>query len=161
MAIARSCDAFGIQDIHLIFSTEAPFDPRRIGNASSSSANKWIDFHIHRSASSCIGRLKSEGFKIISAVIGKGAESVFDADFSSEHIAIMVGNEHSGLSQLTVDASDRMITIPMAGMVESLNVSVATAILLYEVTKQRIQSGLQKSLSEPEKRKLTADFSKR
>src|SRR5947207_9386127 len=61
-AIVRTCDAFGIQDVYLIFEKETPFNPKRVGKGSSSTANKWVDFHIFHSTQECFAALKDEGY---------------------------------------------------------------------------------------------------
>lgn len=67
-AVCRSCDAFGWQKVYLIFDKEKQFNPKRIGKASSSSANKWLTFKIFKSTKECFEELKKDGFEIYATV---------------------------------------------------------------------------------------------
>ncbi len=136
-AIVRTCDAFGIQDVYLIFEKEEYFNPKRIGKSSSSSANKWVDFHIFRSTHECLKQLKTDSHILVATVADPMAQALPQSNLTDHRIAILVGNEHSGLSQEAITMADRTVTIPMYGMVQSLNVSVATALVLYETIRQR------------------------
>ena len=142
-AVFRSCDAFGFQRVCLIFDEEAPFDPRAIGKLTSSSANKWLDFDVYSSARECLDELQGDGYEVVATVAAGEAESVFEAELTAPRIALMLGNENRGLSAEATALADRRITIPMTGMVRSLNLSVAAAIALYEVTRQRRGAGLE------------------
>ncbi|MEK6899251.1 MAG: RNA methyltransferase [Nanoarchaeota archaeon] len=153
-AIFRSCDAFGVQEVYLIFDKEKPYNPQKIGKQSSSSANKWLTFHIFHSAEECLSELKKMKYKIVATALG--GESLFDAKLEGK-IALLVGNEHSGLSEEALTFADLKLMIPMRGMVESLNVSVASALFLFEATKQRADKGLTKS----DQIRLVEDFSAR
>lgn len=151
-AVFRSCDAFGLQRVCLVFDQEEPFDPRRVGKLSSSSANKWLDFEVYSSASECLDVLHGEGYEVAATVAEGGAEELYAAELRAPRIAVMLGNENRGLSPEAVALADRRITIPMAGMVRSLNLSVTAAIVLYEVTRQRRQAGMEPYLLPPDER---------
>ena len=157
-AVLRSCDAFGIQIVHFIFEQEKYFDPRKVGKATSSSANKWLDFKIYFSTEQCLTDLRAEGYELIATVTSPEAESIFDAHFSADRIAILAGNEHRGLSEKALALAHRQVTIPMFGMVQSLNLSVATALFIYEVTRQRLPNLKQYLLSPDEQEALVQDF---
>lgn len=156
-AILRTCDALGIQNVYFIFEKEKRFNPKRIGKASSSSANKWLDFTIFNSVLSCFKTLKQEEYTIIATALTDNAELLKTATFEEEKIALLVGNEHSGLSETAITLSDRVIMIPMKGFVQSLNVSVSTAIVLWDIISKRKCS----PLSMAEQKKLVKNFSKR
>ena len=149
-AVFRSCDAFGFQRVCLIFDQEEPFDPRRVGKLSSSSANKWLDFDIYDSATACLDALHEDGYEVVATVAERDADSIFEADLTASRIAVMLGNENRGLSAEAVALADRRLTIPMAGMVRSLNLSVTAAIALYEVTRQRRRAGFGEYLLPPD-----------
>lgn len=136
-AILRTCDALGIQTVYFIFEKEEKYNPQKIGKASSSSANKWLDFTLFDSTYQCINTLKQDGYTIVATALTEKSESLTTAKFPEKKIAILVGNEHGGLSKTAIDMADRVIMIPMLGFVQSLNVSVATAIVLWEIIKQR------------------------
>lgn len=174
-AIFRSCDAFGVQSVFLIFDKQEVFDPKKIGKSTSSSANKWLDFHLFdrpiesvtlksnillepSPTEQCLLELKKQNYQIVGTVLDKAAKNLYEFVWP-EKIALVVGNEHSGLSETAVKLCDRKVYIPMQGMVESLNVSVATAICLSEVFRSRLHK--KNCLSESEKKLLIKSFSKR
>ena len=161
-AVFRSCDAFGFQRVCLVFDREEPFDPRRVGKLSSSSANKWLDFEVYSSARECLDVLHGEGLEVVATVAEGEAEEVYGADLTAPRIAVMLGNENRGLSPEAVALADRRLTIPMEGMVRSLNLSVTAAILLFEVTRQRRQAGMKQYLLPADERAaLRARFDER
>lgn len=160
-AILRTCDGFGIQEVHFIFERESYFDPKRIGKSTSSSANKWLDFSIHRSVADCISVLHKDGYVVAATATDRNAESLFEATLTEQKIAIVVGNEHRGVSDGMLAAADRKIAIPMHGMVQSLNVSVTAAILLFEVSRQRTQSPTDYSLNDKQQREIIESFLER
>jgi len=151
-AVFRSCDAFGFQRVCLIFDQEEPFDPRRVGKLSSSSANKWLDFDVYSSARECLAELHRDGYEVVATVAAGATEELFAAELTAPRIALMLGNEQRGLSEEAIALADRRVTIPMAGMVRSLNLSVTAAIALYEVTRQRRQAGIEAYLLPPDER---------
>jgi len=140
-AVLRTSEALGFQKICYIFEVNEPFDPRRVGKESSGSANKWLDFSIYHSTEACLQNLNDQGYETVATVADGDAESILDADLTNPDIALLFGNEHRGLSEKAVELSDRQLTIPLGGMVRSLNLSVAAAICLFEVTRQRDQRG--------------------
>jgi len=160
-AILRSADAFGIQKVYFIFEKEKYYNPKKVGRASSSSANKWLDFEIFKSTKECLKRLKKDKYEIIATVLDKDSENLFETKLKDKKIAILVGNEHRGLSKTAIKMSDRKIIIPMAGMVQSLNVSVTAAIFLYEITRQRNPKMKKYLLKKREQNKLVKDFIER
>lgn len=130
-AIQRTCDALGVQDMHLVFVQEKPYNPRRVGKSSSSSANKWLSFKTWKSTQECLADLTREGYTNIATVLHGEQVSTDGYDFlQHERIALWVGNEHRGLSETALKGVDVRMKMPMHGMVESLNVSVAAALFL-------------------------------
>ncbi len=137
-AVWRSADAFGFGKIYIIFDQEKVFNPKKVGKASSSSANKWLDFEIFKSTSECYKKLKEEGYKIYATVLDGEAKDLSLSDIrSQEKTAIVLGNEHRGLSQMAIEGADQKIYIPMLGMVQSLNLSVTAGILMWEYGRQK------------------------
>ena len=137
-AISRSCDAFGIQQINVIFETHPEFDPKEVGKNSSTATNKWLDYRIHRGTRDALQTLKREGWELVATALDHEAESIFEADLCQPRIALLFGNEKTGLSSTALSLADRMVRIPMRGIAQSMNVSVSAALCLYEVTRQRI-----------------------
>ena len=146
IAVFRSCDAFGIQKIYIIFDQQEPFDPKIVGRTTSSSANKWLDFKFFDSAQACIQELHNDGYEVWATVLSDKAESLHEADLTNPKIALMLGNENRGLSETAIKLADRHLIIPMNGMVQSLNLSVSAAICLFELSRQRHAQGIEKYL---------------
>jgi len=137
-AIFRTCDAVGVPKVTLLYTIES-FP--KISRISSSSANKWIERERFSDTKECFDSLRQEGFKIYSTILDEKAVSVYDIDFT-EKIAIVMGNEKRGVSEEAAKLSDRTIYIPMRGMIQSFNVSVAAAVVLYEAQRQRAEKGM-------------------
>ena len=138
-AIARTCDAFGVQQISFTMENEDLFDPSQISRLTSSGASKWLDYRVFDTGTrDALNTLQSEGWHIAATLVDKDAKSLFEIDFTQyDKLAIMVGNEHAGISPAAIEAADSYIYIPMQGMTESFNVSVAASLSLFEVTRQR------------------------
>ena len=132
-AIFRTCDAAGIPKVSLLYNIEK-FP--KIGKKSSASAFKWIEKEKFKSVEECYKQLRSQGYKIYASSISEGAQDLYKIDFT-EKSAIVMGNEHRGVSKEAEDLADKKFYIPMYGMVQSLNVSVSAAITIYEALRQR------------------------
>ncbi len=163
-AILRSCDGFGISKVNLYYSYNPLPDLNKQGKSSSSSANQWVRSEVVFGQSHKFGRdepeaveiliktkakpilqrwakiKKSEGYEIFGTSLQEVSQTLDTINFPSKFI-LVIGNEKSGISSEVEEICDRFVYIPMVGMVESYNVSVATAICLYEVFKQK-SSGL-------------------
>ena len=137
-AIIRSCDAVGISDIYGISSNEQKVG---INLKSASGSNHWVNLHIHHSVPNVISELKQSGFSIYAANGSAKAIDYRKVDYTKPSV-IVLGAELDGISPETLDMVDEEIKIPMQGMVESLNVSVANAVILFEAQRQRLQAGL-------------------
>jgi tRNA (guanosine-2'-O-)-methyltransferase len=157
-AIIRTCDAFGIQHVYFIFEQETPYSPNRIGKSTSSSANKWVDFSIFKKTQECLEELESQKFHLFATGFTQNAVPLPSVQFTDDNIAILVGNEHRGLSEYALNHAHQTISIPMYGFVQSLNVSVATALVLWEVVKQRRSNGSAWKLSQKEHESLVTSF---
>jgi tRNA (guanosine-2'-O-)-methyltransferase len=134
-AILRSCDGVGVLRAHAVYSIEEP-PPGAFARQTSASAAKWVDVERHPSLADCYRRLRAEGFTVLATSIGPDARPLHDCDLRVP-VALVLGNEMRGVSAEARDWADGAIQIPMAGMVESLNVSVACAVCLYEAFRQR------------------------
>ena len=147
-AIFRSCDAVGVPKVSLIYNTEK-FP--KISKTSSSSANKWIEKEKFENVEKCYSSLRKEGFKIYASMLADEAVDLFDINLT-EKTALVMGNEHRGVSEDAAKLADKIFYIPMSGMIQSLNVSVATAVTLYEAYRQRKSKGMyaKSELSEKE-----------
>jgi tRNA (guanosine-2'-O-)-methyltransferase len=132
-AIFRTCDAAGIPKVSLLYNIEK-FP--KIGKKSSASAFKWIEKEKFKTVEECYKQLRLEGYKIYVSSISEGAKDLYKIDFTKKS-AIVMGNEHRGVSKEAEDLADEKFYIPMYGMVQSLNVSVSAAITIYEALRQR------------------------
>jgi tRNA (guanosine-2'-O-)-methyltransferase len=132
-AIFRTCDAVGVPKVSLLYTIEK-FP--KVSRVSSASASKWIEVDKFNETKECIKSLKDEGFLIYSSMLDTNAVSLYELDLTKK-VAIVVGNEHRGVSNELRKLSDKSFYIPMRGMIESLNVSVANAVVLYEAQRQR------------------------
>ncbi|MEJ2504975.1 MAG: RNA methyltransferase [Ignavibacteriaceae bacterium] len=140
-AIFRTCDAAGIPKVTLLYYTE-PFP--KIGKKSSASAFKWVEKEKFKSVEKCYETLKEKGFKIYASHISDDAKNLYDLELT-EKVAIVLGNEHRGISEEAAKLADERFLIPMYGMVQSLNVSVSAAITIYEALRQRREKGMYNS----------------
>ena len=134
-AVLRTCDAVGVLTVELVYTIEK-FP--RVGRKASSSATKWVERRKHRSIDDCYQTLRSEGSRLYAAVIDDRAKSLYDLD-CTDRVAFVFGNEHRGVSAEAAAAADATFKIPMMGMIESLNISVACAVTLYEALRQRLR----------------------
>jgi len=137
-AVLRSCDAFGVADVHLYYTTSQWPD---LGKKSSASAKKWIKRTRHIDASSMVGQLRQGGGQVLRTGFSDTAKPVQAFDFTKP-TAIILSNEHNGTAPEIAELVTDEIYIPMFGMVQSFNVSVAAAIILYEASTQRQRAGL-------------------
>ncbi len=133
-AIMRTAEAFGIQTVHAI-DTSAAFKRSR---RTTRGADKWLDRYRWEDPGSCFDDLHRNGFRILLADASPDAIPLSKADLTGK-VALVFGNERDGVAAGTSDIADGSIRIPMDGFVESLNVSVAAAIVLHEVHRQRVQ----------------------
>ena len=94
--------------------------------------------------------MHAEQYEVIATVLADDSESLYELDLPRPLTAIMLGNEHRGLSETAVELADRKLMIPMRGMVQSLNLSVTAALCLYELTRQRLARGIEPYLLDAE-----------
>ena len=137
-AIFRTCDAVGVPKVSLVYYQEA-FP--KIGKKSSASAFKWVEREKYKNIEECYSNLKEEGFNIYVSSICDESTNLYELDFTKKS-AIVLGNEHRGVSEEAANLADKKFLIPMFGMVQSLNVSVAAAVILYEAMRQRRAKGM-------------------
>jgi len=126
-ACLRSCDAFGVQDVHII----ANKNDYRINDQIDMGASYWLTLHKHppgdESTGKCLTNLKQQGFQIVATSLRHDAHTLETLPLDKP-VALVFGGERPGVSQTVIDMADEFLQIPMVGFVQSLNVSVATAI---------------------------------
>lgn len=161
-AIIRTCEGLGIGKLFFIFKKVKPYNPKKIGQSSSSSANKWVDFEIFKSTKLCFNKLKKDGYITYATLLDEEASSLYEIDFlKKKKIAIVIGNEHAGLSEEAIKLADKKIYIPMSGMVQSFNASVTAAIFISEVVRQRMASGKNYLLKNQDRKKMIDSYVER
>ena len=136
-AVARTLEAVGGMDIHAITTRSSI----RLSQMSAGGVRKWMPVNKHRSTAEGIEHLRQRGFQVIATTLSKESRDFRDVDYTHP-CAILVGEELEGISEEAVSLADRHITIPIVGMVQSLNVSVAAALVLYEAYRQREAAGM-------------------
>ena len=137
-AIIRTCDAAGIQDITAVVEEDESY---RAFLRAAMGSHQWVDVHKQIGLEAAIDNQKKHGFQVVAAHPGDGAKDFREIDYTKP-TAILLGAELVGVSAEGLQLADELVVIPMMGMVASLNVSVAAAIILTEVQYQRQQAGL-------------------
>ncbi len=136
-AIVRTCDAVGIHRVHAV-SPRGEFHHHRMASGGS---RHWVGLELHPSLDDAVETLRGSGWYLVAAHPAESARDFREIDYTRK-TAIVLGSELEGLEQDAIDAADETINVPMAGMVESLNVSVAAALILYEAQRQRSNAGM-------------------
>jgi tRNA (guanosine-2'-O-)-methyltransferase len=154
-AVLRTCEAYGIQQIHVIEGPEKRYDRNK---KISQNADKWLDVRRWKATGDCFAHLKSDGFSIYATQLGDGAQSLELLSFR-EKVALVFGNEHQGVSDEGVRLADAAYAIRMRGFVQSLNVSVAVAVSLARAVERReIERGRHGDLDPVEAAELRERF---
>ena len=137
-AVMRTCDAVGIQDIYILNTKIPPH--KKWGAKSSSSAAKWLSVHQFTDASECFTELRKHFKKIYTTHLSTDAVGLHELNLT-EPVALVFGNEHSGVSDEIIAMADGNFIIPQVGIIKSLNISVACAVCLYEAYRQKNNAG--------------------
>ena len=156
-AVIRSCDIFGIQDIHVIENKYKSKVSRHIAKGS----QKWLSFHNYKEDTNntleCLNTLKSKGYQIIATSPHNNSSILHDFDISKKS-AFVFGVEKTGVSDLVINNADGILKIPMVGFTESLNISVAAAIVLENLSYKLRNSTLDWALTNEEQKILYASW---
>jgi tRNA (guanosine-2'-O-)-methyltransferase len=144
-AILRSCDATGVLDVHAI----PPEEGLELHRGTAAGSAKWLRVHRHPDVDGAVAHLRERGFRVLAAHPAANAVDFRLVDFTAP-TAVMMGAELHGLSERGLELADQAVVIPMMGMVRSLNVSVATALILYEAQRQRAEAGMYDASRLPE-----------
>ena len=137
-AVMRTCDAVGIQDIYVLNTKIAKHD--YFGVKSSSSAAKWLTVHQFTNVADCFAALRKNYNKIYTTHLSSDAVSLYELDFT-DSVALVFGNEHDGVSAESIAMADGNFIIPQLGFIQSLNISVACAVSIYEAHRQKNAAG--------------------
>lgn len=134
-AVMRTCDAVGVQELYVL-QTQLPAVHRRWGEKSSSSTSKWLTIHSFNDVDICMRALRKKYTKIYATHLTEQSTDLYDMDLTHA-TAVIFGNEHGGITDAILSHVDGTIIIPQVGVVKSLNISVACAVVLYEAFRQK------------------------
>ncbi len=135
-AIVRTCDAVGVWQAHAV----NPKGALKLHRHCSAGAGQWVPTHFHSDTASAITALKAQGMAVYAAHLSPQAVDFRAIDYT-QPCAVLLGAELWGVSEVGAANADAHITVPMAGLTESLNVSVAAAVILFEAQRQREAAG--------------------
>jgi tRNA (guanosine-2'-O-)-methyltransferase len=155
-AVMRSCDVFGIQELHIMEEQNSKDIDREIAMG----AQKWVDLKRYNSVNDTIKGLKANGYQIV-ATTPHEKDSVLSEFDVTKKSCFFFGRETEGLSQEVIDEADCFLKIPMVGFTESLNISVSAAIILHDVTTKLKASDVAWQLSEEEQLEKRIDWCKK
>ena len=155
-AVMRTCDVFGVQDLHVVEEKVS----KRIDKEIAMGAQKWVDFKRYSSIKDCIQNLKNSGYQIIATTPHDNSTLLHEFDVTKKS-AFFFGRESEGLSDVVMNSADGFLKIPMYGFTESLNISVSAAIILQSVVSKMKQKNVNWQLSEAEKFELEMQWLKK
>ncbi len=155
-AALRSCDLFGVQDVHIV---ESNYNFKSVSAVSMGSA-KWLDLHRYDSINACVKTLKNNGYKIIATTPHTDACHLPDLSLNQK-IALLFGTEKDGLTKEAMNLADGFVKIPMFGFTESFNISVSVALCLYHVSHTLRASDIDWHLSEQETQEIMLSWVRR
>lgn len=136
-AIIRTADAVGIHHLHAVL----PQEGLRAGASAAAGSNNWVRVHNHATIDQAVSELKQQNMQVLATHLSAEAVDFRDIDYT-QPTCIIMGQEKTGITQRALQLADKQIIIPMLGMVQSLNVSVASALILYEAQRQRQLAGM-------------------
>ncbi|MCW2487976.1 tRNA (guanosine(18)-2'-O)-methyltransferase TrmH [Candidatus Symbiopectobacterium sp. NZEC127] len=136
-AVIRTADAVGVHQVHAVW----PTSRMRTLVSSAAGSNSWVQVKTHRTIADAVSHLKAQGMQILATNLSARAVDFREVDYTRP-TCILLGQEKTGITQEALALADQDIIIPMTGMVQSLNVSVASALILYEAQRQRQNAGM-------------------
>lgn len=158
-AVLRTCEAFGIQDVHIIEDK----NKYQINPMVVKGSTKWLNLYKYSSSnpsSNAVQTLKQQGYRIVATSPHGNGSSLEDFDIAKGKTAIFFGTEYSGISDIVRQNADEFITIPMFGFVESFNISVSAAIVLHQLATELRKSEIQWQLDEVEQNEVMLQWLK-
>jgi tRNA (guanosine-2'-O-)-methyltransferase len=136
-AVIRTADAVGIHEVHAVW----PSQRMRTVVSSSAGSNSWVKVTTHRTIADAVSHLKEQKMQVLATHLSDKAVDFREIDYTRP-TCILMGQEKTGITPEALALADQDIIIPMVGMVQSLNVSVASALILYEAQRQRQNAGM-------------------
>ena len=155
-AVVRTCEVFGVQQAHSI---EGRYG-KRLDAKIAMGAQKWVDVYRYTDTQSCIDALRAKGYQIVATTPHKDAYYLNDFDISKKS-AFFFGTDKEGLSEQVLTQADTYLKIPMVGFTESLNISVAVAIVLQQLTDKLRRSEVAWQLTDEERLTTLIDWTKK
>lgn len=156
-AVVRSCDIFGVQDVYTVEDNYV----RQVSHRVAKGSQKWVTFHRHKTGTNnvekCFENLKDNGYQIIATTPHEQSSTLADFDVTKK-TAFVFGEEKYGISDYVKENADGFLKIPMVGFTESLNISVAAAITLQDVTSRLKKTDIKWQLSEEEHYELYLEW---
>jgi len=137
-AVMRSCESVGVQELYVLNTRMPPH--KKWGARSSSSAAKWLTIYQFSNADECFRAVREKYKRVLATQLGQTSTSLYDLDLT-QSVALVFGNEHSGVSEDILAFTDGNFIIPQMGIIRSLNISVACAVSLYEAFRQKSAAG--------------------
>ena len=146
-AIARTCDAVGIDEVHAVTAIKG----LRLSQMAAGGIRRWITLNKYSSIEAAFKNLKSQNMQLVVTHLSEDTVDYKEIDYTKP-TAIIAGSEYEGVSDYAIENADYCISIPMLGMVQSLNVSVAMSVILYEALNQRKEAGMYETSRLPVKK---------
>jgi len=141
-AVLRTCDSVGISEVYVMYTDKNIRPPDfRVGKRTSQGTRKWVDVIIYDDLDEGMKAIKKKYDLILATHLHHDAQSIHETDLTGS-CALLLGNERDGLTEQALKWADVNIVIPQMGMAQSLNISVACAVTLYEALRQRTKAGL-------------------
>lgn len=137
-AVVRTADAVGISDVHATWNTNVKGG---VSGSVATGSQKWVNIHAHETVQDAVNAMRKQGMQIIATNLSETAIDFREIDYTKP-TAIIVGQEKYGISEEALALADQDVIIPMVGMCQSLNVSVASALMMYEAQRQRELAGM-------------------
>jgi tRNA (guanosine-2'-O-)-methyltransferase len=153
-AILRTCDCFGIQDVHII----ETFNLYRVNPMVVKGADKWLTLRRYNGYIDAVRNLRTNGYRIVATSLREGSKPLHELNLHEGKCVLVFGNEHRGVSEELLNEADEHVKIPMCGFTQSLNISVSAGIVLNHLTNELKQSGIDVALSEEEQNVLMAQW---
>ncbi len=152
-AILRSCDSIGVFELYVVFTDNVRYckigqGDNLLGKRASGKTIKWMEVHYFDTTKACFEAVRKKYDKIYTTHISEDAQDLYDLDLT-QSMALVFGNERDGVSDEAVALSDGNFLVPQVGMAQSLNVSVACAVTMYEAYRQRAVKGMYEQVSAP------------
>jgi len=159
-AVLRSCECFGVQDVHIIEN----YNPYNINPMVLKGSDKWLNIKRYNqsdnNSADAVQRLRSEGYRIVATSLNENSTGLDAFDVGKGKCAVFFGNEHQGVSEYILNQADEYLKVPMCGFTQSLNISVSAGIIISHLTGKMRNSEIEWHLTATEKESIRAEWLK-